>query len=198
MKLIYIDTETTGFDPKKNALIQLAFILEIDGKVIGRKTYNIKPWEGCEWSQDAIEKTGITPEIAETFEDSKEVFKKFTRTLDKYIERYNKEDKAFFVGYNVNFDTEFVRDWFIRNAETERDAQFGNGYGCFFWTPALDVMQFALFKTISHRKEFPNFQLGTVCQALGVEFNSEEAHNALYDIEKTRELFLFLKGGTKS
>ena len=193
MKLVYIDTETTGFDPKKNALIQIGFIYEEDGKVIGRKTYNIKPWEGCEWNPDAIEKTGITPEIAATYQDSKEAFNHFTRVLGKYINRYDKADKAFFVGYNAKFDEEFIRDWFIRNAETERDKQFGNGYGCFFWTPCVDVMQFALFRTMGSRASFPNFQLGTVCQALGIEFNEEDAHDALYDITKTRELLLKLK-----
>ncbi len=194
MKFLFIDTETTGFDPKKNALIQIGIILEIDGKIIGKKSFNIKPWEGCEWSQDAIDKTGITPEIAATYEDSNVVFEKFNKLLGKYIDRYNKEDKAFFVAYNAGFDSDFIRNWFIRNAKTEKDAQYGNGFGCFFWTPYLDVMQLAIFRTLQHRQEFPNFQLGTVCQMLGVDFNEEEAHDALYDIIKTRELFYRLKG----
>lgn len=193
MKLVYIDTETTGFDPKKNALVQIGFIYEEDGQVIGKKTYNIKPWEGCEWSQEAIDKTGITPEMAAGFQDSKEAFNHFTRVLGKYINRYDKNDKAFFVGYNAKFDEEFIRDWFVRNAETEKDRQYGNGYGCFFWTPCVDVMQFALFRTMGSRASFPNFQLGTVCQALGIEFDEKDAHNALYDITKTRELLLKLK-----
>lgn len=193
MKLLFIDTETTGFDPKKNALIQIGMIYEEDGKVIGTKSFNIKPWEGCEWNPDAIAKTGITPEMASEFEDSKSVFIKFMNILEKYINRYDKKDKAFFVGYNAKFDEEFMRDWFIRNAETERDIQYGNGFGSFFWTPCVDVMQFALFRTMGSRAEFENFQLGTVCQAVGIDFNGEEAHNALYDIKKTRELLYRLK-----
>lgn len=195
MKFLFIDTETTGFDVKKNALTQIGIILEIDGKVIGKKSFNIKPWEGCEWNQDAIDKTGITPEIANGYDDSNVVFKKFIYLLEKYIDRYNKYDKAFFVGYNASFDNGFIRDWFIRNAETEKDKMYGNGFGCFFWTPYIDVMQLAALKTLKHRSEFPNFQLGTVCQSLGIEFKEEEAHDALYDIIKTRELFYFLRKG---
>ena len=57
----------------------------------------------------------------------------------------------------------------------------------------MDVMQFALFRTLQSRSQFENFQLGTVCQAVGIDFNADEAHNALYDIKKTRELLYRLK-----
>jgi len=193
MKLVFIDTETTGFDPKTCALTQIGFILDIDGQIIGKKIYKVKPWEGCHWEQSAIDKTGITPEIAAGYTDSEEVFKHFNSILEKYISRYDKEDKAFFVAYNASFDNDFMRNWFIRHAKTEKDAQWGNGFGNFFWTPYLDVMQVALIRTLKHRSSFPNFQLGTVCRCLGIDFNDEEAHNALYDIEKTRELFYKLK-----
>lgn len=193
MKFVFIDTETTGFDPKKNSLVQIGLIVDIDGKVAHHEIFNIKPWEGCEWSQEAIDKTGITPEIAADFEDSNLAFDRFVGILNKFIDRWNKEDKAFFAGYNARFDEDFIRDWFIRNAKTERDASFGNGYGCYFWAPCMDVMQFALFRTLQSRSQFENFQLGTVCQAVGIDFNAEEAHNALYDIKKTRELLYRLK-----
>ena len=31
MKLIYLDTETTGLDSRKHGMVQLACIIEIDG-----------------------------------------------------------------------------------------------------------------------------------------------------------------------
>ena len=44
MKFVFIDTETTGFDPKKNALVQIGLIVDIDGKVAHHEIFNIKPW----------------------------------------------------------------------------------------------------------------------------------------------------------
>lgn len=193
MKLIFIDTETSGFDPKTNALLQIGGIVDIDGEVKETFNYKLRPYGGEVWTENAFEKHHITPEMAEEFEDPSEVFNKFNALLEKYISKWDKQDKAFFTAYNANFDNDFIRSWFIKEAKTAKDAQYGNGFGCFFWTPCLDVMQVALIRTLSSRTQFPNFQLGTVCKMLGVDFDDNDAHDALYDITKTRELYYKLK-----
>lgn len=193
MKLIFIDTETSHFLPT-GALLQLAGFIDIDGEVVDTFNYKLRPYGNEEWSQTAIDKTGITREIAETFTDPHEVFISFNQLLEKYIDRFDKTDKAFFVAYNAKFDEEYIRNWFIKEAKTDRDREFGNGYGCFFWTPSIDIMQLAALRTMKSRQDFPNFQLSTVCQSLGIDFNEEEAHEALYDIRKSRELYYMLKG----
>lgn len=193
MKFIFIDTETSGFDSKKNALIQVGGIVDIDGEIKEEFNFKLRPYGGEEWLESAYETNHISQEMAETFDDPSECFTNFKGILDKYINRYDKQDKAFFTAYNANFDTDFVRAWFVKEATTARDAQFGNGFGNYFWVPSLDVMQVALIRTLKSRDQFQNFQLGTVCQMLGVEFNPEDAHDALYDIRKTRELFYALK-----
>lgn len=193
MKLIFIDTETTGFGTVKHDMIQLGCIIEIDGEVKEKVAYNIKPGENVEWSKEAMEKTKLNPEIAATFPESSDVYKEFEALLGSYIDKYAKQDKAFFVGYNAKFDEEFIRAWFIKNAPNEDAKQKGNYFGSFFWTPSIDVMQLAALRSMRVRQNFPDFKLGTVCKALGIDFNDNEAHSALYDIEKTRELYHFLK-----
>jgi len=42
-KLLYVDTETTGLVAGHHAIIQLAYIIEIDGKVTKRGSYKINP-----------------------------------------------------------------------------------------------------------------------------------------------------------
>lgn len=198
IKYLWVDTETTGWDCKQCGLLQVSGYVEIDGEIKNSFDFKIKPHKNALWMQEAIDKTGITPEIAESFMDSSEAFSKFTDILESYVDRYDREDKFFLIGYNVKFDEDFLREWFIREALTEEDKKYGNGFGALFWTPSIDVMNYAAVRTLTSRTNFPNFRLGTVCRTLGIEFNEEEAHNAQFDIQKTRELWHLLKGKRNS
>ena len=53
-KLLYFDTETTGLDPVRNGIIQIAGIIVIDGEV--KEEFNIKmqPHENDEITQRRI------------------------------------------------------------------------------------------------------------------------------------------------
>ena len=123
-----------------------------------------------------------------------EVFDEFYGILEKYGDRYAKktDPKLIPVGYNVSFDTDFLIQWFKDLATNEKDKMYGNGFFNFFSIPGLDVMQLALIQFLEKRFTFPNFQLGTVCQAVGLKWEENEAHNALYDIRQTRALFHIL------
>ena len=187
-KIIWIDTETTGFDPETCSLLQLAGCIEIDGEIKEKFNYLLQPYSNTQWSQDAIDKTGITPEKAQTFENPSTVFEQFIDLLNKYIDKFNKVDKAFLIGYNVKFDEEFLRKWFIKEAKTERDRMYGNSFGAYFWNPSLDVMDLAAWFAAPVRGNFNNFQLGNVCSQFGLDWNEERAHNAYYDIAMTRKL----------
>ena len=196
MKLIFIDTETSHYTTS-GALLQVSGCIEEDGKVLDVFNYHLRPYGKEEWSQGAIDKTGITPEIASQYDNPHEVFESFISLLDKHVSRYDKKDKMFFVAYNASFDTEYIRNWFLKEAKTDKDREYGNGFGCYFWTPSIDVMQLAAIKTMRMRPEFQNFKLESVCKNLGIDWDDEKAHDALYDIKKTRELFYILKRGYK-
>ena len=43
-KILWVDTETTGTDPGKNGIIQLAGVLEINGQEISSFDYKIRPF----------------------------------------------------------------------------------------------------------------------------------------------------------
>lgn len=193
-KVLWVDTETTGFDPKTCGLLQVSGCLEIDGVICEKFNYKMRPHKEAEWTQSAIDKNGISPEMAQDFEHPSICFEQFLGMLEKYINRYDKQDKAFIVGYNVSFDEDFLRAWFTREAKTERDRMYGNGFGSYFWNPAIDVMQLAMFYLAPIRNDVKNFQLGTVCQILDIEWDEEKAHNAYYDIVKTRKLGKKLMG----
>lgn len=187
MKICYIDTETTGVDSRRNGIIQLAAIMEIDGVVVSEFEIKIKPWERCEISDEALAVSGTTREDLEKFEPEATAYRDFINWLGRFINKWSKTDKAFFAGYNAKFDEEFVRAFFLRNGDKY--------YGSWFWSGTLDVMAFSLWRLASTRPTMANFKLGTVAdKVLGENrvqeiVKAEGLHNALADIRLTRELF---------
>ena len=53
-KILWVDTETTGTDPGKNGIIQLAGVLEINGHEISSFDLKIRPF-----AEDVIEDTAL-------------------------------------------------------------------------------------------------------------------------------------------
>ena len=125
---------------------------------------------------------GKTP--SQLFEEGSErqhVKDKFTQILRSYIDPFDKKDKFFFYAYNSPFDSGFLRSFF-----TQMGDKF---YGSFFWTPDICIMRLVGEKLLEKRAMFENFKLGTVCREVGIPFDETEAHDAMYDIKKTYELY---------
>lgn len=192
VKLFYCDTETTGTNPQIHGIHQLSFIIEYvnaDGsrEIKERINMKIKPNPTLVIDTQALEVSGITQEMIDTYTDEETSFRQLKSILKKYVNSYNKQDKMIFIGYNVGFDVQFVRELFIRNGD--------NYYGSMFWSNPIDVMTLAGIRLLNSRHEMANFQLMTVASQLGINVNVESAHDALYDIDVTREMYLMLWGG---
>jgi DNA polymerase-3 subunit epsilon len=184
IKLCYIDTETTGTNHYKNALVQLAgaiYILQ-DNKYERKEDFNfkIKPFPEDIIEDEALAINKITREDLKHFYDPKVIHQDLTEIFEKYCDKFNKEDKMFFVGYNSRFDYDFVRKFW----EKCGDKYFGS----WFFFPPIDVMNTAIVHLIEKRHTLPNFKLGTVADYLGIEVHGE-FHDAMADIETTRMIF---------
>jgi DNA polymerase-3 subunit epsilon len=188
MKMCYIDTETTGLDAKRHGIIQIAAIMEIEGEVVDRINLDIRPASCCACDAKALEISGKTLEQIKEFPHEADQFREFCAWLGAHVEKFDRMDKAFFCGYNSPFDVEFMRMLFERNGDKY--------FGSWFWSGSIDVMGLALLKLRDVRHEMENFKLGTVAEkVLGAEtvakMTSEIGlHNAMTDIELTREIFL--------
>lgn len=178
LTFLYLDVETTGLNEKENSIIQLSGSL-VKGDIEETFNYNIRPYHGEDISSEITSLTGITNEQASSFPSSEEVFKEFKALLDKYVGE--RSTRAFLVGYNVGFDDKFMREWFALNR-----APFGWGY--YVWFPYIDVMNLAALKTIPFRSKLKNFKLTTVYEYFTGK-QLEGAHDAMKDIEATKELF---------
>lgn len=187
MKYNLLDTETTGTDTKLNHLFQISGRI-LDENLKTLRTYNFKfrPHSLEHWTEEALAKTGMTIESLKALPMSAiEAYQKFEELCGAYVNRYDKKDKFFLVAYNAKFDSEFIREFFTIH---------GNPYyGSFFWNPPICVMQKMAWLTAPIRASLPDFKLGTICKIAELGWDESKAHDADYDIEKTLELFKYLK-----
>jgi DNA polymerase-3 subunit epsilon len=179
VKMLWVDTETTGLDPVKNDIIQLAGIVEIDGVV--KEEFNIKcqPFDYETISPQALETNKMNVEQLKMFQAPQIAYKQLVSILDKYVDKYNKADKFTPVGQNVQFDINFLRQFFVKN-----NNKF---FGSYVDYHSIDLMALSGFFTIIGKIKPENLKLGTIAEIMKVEFN---AHDALEDIKATREIML--------
>lgn len=181
MKIIYLDTETTGIVCPESGLIQLAGAIEIDGEVVERFNFQVRPFPKDVVSNEALTINGVTDRELALRDRPGRVFSMFLSLLERYVDRFERSDKFHLVGYNARFDAEHLRAWFEKNGDKY--------FGSWFWHPAVDVMNFAATVLMGQRPDMGNFKLATVAEALGIPVDEEKIHDASYDIELTRLIF---------
>ena len=183
----FYDLETTGLDSHKNAIHQIAIIVEVNGKIVESLDWKIRPFEGAKLDPIALKVGNVVEAQIMSYPDSTEVFKRLKSMLSKYVDKYDKTDKMHLVGFNNRyFDDRFLRAWF----EREGDSYFG----AWFWADSLDVMVLASQRLIHERHRMKNFKLMTVAETLGVEVEEAKLHDGVYDVAITREAYNKIAG----
>ena len=181
MKIFYFDLETTGLDEKLHAIHQLSGAIEINGTVIEKFNYNIRPHEGALYDPEAMKLSMKTKELMQLGLPINHVYQIVVSMLSKHVNRYDKTDKFYLAGFNnAAFDNRHLRMFFIRN----NDLFFGS----WFWSNCMDAMLLATRKLAPIRHTMPNFKLATVAQFLGVQVDESKLHDAEYDIYLTMEI----------
>lgn len=175
-KLLFLDTETTGIDSKINGLHQISGAVVINQVIVETFDIKIKPFEGCIIDKKALEINNLTE--SDLFDihhiDEKQAYQEFLSILSKYVNKFNKQDKFFLVGYNVHFDKDFLYQFFVRNND--------NYMFSYIWGNHIDVMVLATYKLMDKRHLMENFKQGTLAKSLGFDIKEDNLHDALYDI----------------
>lgn len=182
MKILFFDVETTGLSSYKNGIHQLAGLIDIDN--VTKETFNIKikPDPKLEIDPEALKVSNTTLEQLNSYPEESVSFKTFQDLLDKYVDRYNPDDKFFLCGYNnIRFDNEFLRKFFSRNGE--------NYFGSYFWSNTLDMMALATPVLMEKRHKMENFKLSSVAKMLSINLSEDKLHDALYDVYLTKEVY---------
>ena len=180
-KVFWMDVETTGLFASKHAIVQFAYLIEINGKVVNKDVIFASPGKK-EISEKALEVTGFTRKEMLEWPSQNDLYMRLKRTLNKYIDPYDKEDKFFIGGYNVNFDIDFFRKLFKDHDD--------NYFGSYFHFSTIDPSKVGAFMewidlAPAHSIDY---KLSTLCKTWG--YDLEDAHDALSDVEATRGLAL--------
>ncbi|MGE5681835.1 MAG: exonuclease domain-containing protein [Bacillota bacterium] len=190
IKYFFNDTETTGTNFRIHGIVQLAgmIVYEENGKFETKERFNfeVAPFPQDVIEDEALQISGRTRGEVELYRNPIEVHADLMDILARHCDKYNKQDKLFFIGYNAPFDSDFIRKWF----EKCNDKYFGS----WFWSPAIDVMSKAADQLKPIRHTLPNFKLQTVADYLGISAEGDY-HDALKDIEVTKQMYIRLTQG---
>lgn len=176
---VVIDVETAGFNAKTDALLEIAACtLALDEAtgdfLIDEKIcFNVEPFEGANLEQAALEFTGIDPtNPLRGAVDEDHALKEMFKLVRKKMKAAGCQ-RAVMVAHNAAFDLGFL------NAAIERCNIKRSPFHPFVSFDTTTLAGLAYGQTV----------LAKACEAAEIEFSNSEAHTALYDTEKTTELF---------
>ena len=184
---IFFDVETTGLNVKKHSIHQVAGLIEVDGKVVEKFDIKTRPHPKAELDPTALNICKKTGAELLAYQDMKTAHKELTTLLGNRINKFDRKDKAFLIGYNISyFDCTFLRAWFEQNND--------NYYDSWFWKSEIDVMSLAAQYLILRRPDMPSFKLKRVAKELGLEVEEDSLHDAFYDVKLTRQIYRIVTG----
>ena len=184
---IFYDVETTGANPNKHSLHQVAGLIEVGEQVVDEFNIYSRPHPKAILEPEALRVCKITEAELWAYPAMEDAKNEFCRTIAKYVNKYDKREKAYLIGYNnYGFDDKFLRMWFILCGD--------NYFGSWFWSDSRDTMALASEYLEPRRPSMPNFQLHTVAQTLGLEVDESKLHDASYDVLLTRQIYRIVTG----
>lgn len=177
LRYVIFDTETTGFNIKKDAILSIGAVAIRGSEIYNEDTFYfvIKNYQS---QTEAIEVHGILPKESQTGEELQVVLLKFLSYIGDSI----------LVGHHIDFDVEFLNQFLQKF------------FGIKIFNYRIDTARLArsLFQLthINHYEmRFPQLDLDSLCKQYKI--STESRHNSLGDSYITAELFLKLTSRLK-
>ena len=174
---VVIDVETSGFNEQTDALLEIcAIILGMDeeGSFFAKTTlhYHVEPFKGANIEASAIKFNGI--DIDNPFRLAVPEKKALSEIFDHINEELETEEcsRAILVGHNAFFDLGFVKAATLR-------ANLKSPFHQFSTIDTVSLSALCCGETV----------LAKAISKMDIECDNNEAHSALYDTQKTSELF---------
>jgi len=175
---VVIDVETGGLNSGKDALLEIAAVLiEItpEGLLTRGEThsYHVKPFEGSNIETASLAVTGIDPfHPLRPAIDEMDALTRIFKEVREAARRHSCK-RAILIGHNASFDLGFL------NAAVARTEIKRNPFHPFSSFDTVSLAGAALGQTV----------LAKAVLAIGLDWDSSQAHAAAYDAERTADIF---------
>jgi ribonuclease T len=175
---VVVDVETGGFDARTDALLEIAAVvltMDDQGRLQPGPTVDchVQPFAGANLDPKALAFNGIDPD--HPFRGAlpeREALDHVFRPIRQAV-RDSGCKRAILVGHNAFFDLGFI------NAAVERTAFKRNPFHPFSTFDTVTLAGLVYGQTV----------LARTLIAAGIDWDPDQAHSAIYDTEKTAELF---------
>jgi len=182
---IVVDVETGGFNEETDALLQIAAVIidmNDDGQIYCAETVSchVTPFEGSRLDPASMQINGI--DVDHPFRlalDEKQALPKIFKPVREALKRQSC-NKAILVGHNAHFDLKFI------NAAAARSGIKRNPFHPFSNFDTVSLAGLVYGQTV----------LARALRAAGFEWDTNEAHSAVYDAEMTASLFCKIVNNT--
>jgi ribonuclease T len=175
---VVVDVETAGFNADTDALLEIAAVtvrMDLNGILHRDQSFqcHVEPFPGANLEKRALEFTGIDPfNPLRMAKPEKEALDRIFTPIREEVKRQGCT-RAILVGHNPFFDLGFLK------AAVERTGHKNNPFHSFSSFDTATLGGLAYGQTV----------LAKAARAAGIEWDSGQAHSALYDAERTAELF---------
>lgn len=174
---VVVDLETGGFDPDCNPILEMAAVqVAYAGNRLEpaeRWRCAVHPYPGGVLNPAALKVTGIDPSDPKRKALSEaEAIKNLFRQVRRAIKESHCQ-RAILVAHNAAFDQQFL------NRAVARTQVKRNPFHPFSFIDTASLAAVAFGHTV----------LSEACARADISFDKDQAHNALYDAERTAELF---------
>lgn len=178
---VVVDVETGGFNAGTDALLEIAVVLlemDPDGRLRRGETHavHLEPFPGANLEPASMEVNGII------VDHPLRLAKPEREALDHVFKPVRAAvsaagcTRALLVGHNAHFDLGFL------NAAVARTHHKRNPFHPFSVFDTVTLAGAALGQTV----------LARALKAASIDYNDAEAHSAIYDAERTAELFCLI------
>lgn len=179
MNIFYFDVETSGLDPNRHGILQIAWIIEVDGEMKLRQCFDVQPCGDVDLSLAALSVNDFTLERIKSGAHPSVVL----QAMETDLITHRGGQPYYPCAYNAPFDISFLRELCdrLRDNTVMHYVDFKR---------TLDPLAILRYMDFKGMVNLDNYKLSSACRHFNIDI---DPHDAASDITATRELFHKLK-----